>query len=136
MQRLGKDEDVGHRLGFMLQREQPAGAAEGGDHFVEDQQRSGFVTTPAQGGQEAGSGQHHAGFGLYRFDDDGGGALVDQVEGFRLVETQEIDFGQQRLEGLAVERIAADRHRTERVSVEAAAKRGQPTASGGLAREF
>ena len=96
-ERLREHEQIGHDAPVLV-GEQPAGAAEAGDHLVEDQQRADLVAAPPQRGEEVPARDAHAALGLHRLDDHRRGALVDARERADVVEGQEVDAGQQRLE--------------------------------------
>ena len=120
----------------MLARKQLAGAAEAGDHLVGDQQRADLAAAPAQCGQEAVARDAHAALALHRLDDHRGHRVVDARQRRRVIERQELDAGQQRLEGLPIDRVAADGQRPEGVAVERAVEGHETRAAGELARRL
>ena len=66
-ERLGDHDDVGHDA-EMLEREQLAGAAESGQHLVEDEHRTRPIASLAQRPHESGLRYAHAALGLHRLD--------------------------------------------------------------------
>ena len=77
-QRLGRGDHVRHHA-VIVSRERLAGAADAALHFVEDQQRAGFVAALAQRGQEFLAHVECAAHALHGLDDDRRRVLGDVV---------------------------------------------------------
>src|SRR5262245_46758252 len=103
----------------VFEGEDLARAPESALHFVEYQQRVYAIAGLAHGLQEVVADGMDARFTLNRFDDDGGGPLVDRLARFgeivrAVVRIYEPDAGDQRLERLAVFLLFGDRERAHR----------------------
>ena len=108
----------------MLEREQCAGPADAGLHFIEDQQQAVLVAQRTQRAQEAVVRRHDTGLALDRLQHDGHRALCDQgldrvqVVQRRLRKARHLGF-----EKAIPARLAAGRHRCERASMKAVHER-------------
>ena len=101
---LGAGDDVGHHVEF-LRGEGRAGAAEAGDHFVEDQQQAVFVADLAQAFQISLRWQYHARGARDGLDDHSsdGGCIVQRYQPLELIGEFRAVRGQAAREGVAFE---------------------------------
>ena len=109
----------------VLEPEEAAGAAERGHDLVEDEQRAGLVAAAPERRQEPRRGMRTPPSACTGSTTTAATRSSIGASARLVVERQQADVGQQRLERRAVDRIAADRERAPRVAVEAAVERDE-----------
>ena len=125
---LAEDMTSGRDAGPFM-REQLAGAAHAGLHFVHAEDDAVFVAHRAQIAQELHVGGTHAALALHRFDDDAAGARPDGVaHRVHVVERDMVETFHHRAEAFQVVGIAGGGERGQGAAVERALKADDPEA--------
>ncbi len=133
-QRLGQHDQVGSS-GEMFEREKFPGAAETGQNFVENQQRTSQIAALAQGPHKPRARNADSAFGLNRFYNDGGDSRIDRLERGDIIIWKMANRAGQRRKRLAKCRIAHQRECRHGIAVIGAVERDEARASSVLLRE-